>query len=245
MEKLKKPTKTFIHTGDGKKEFVEKMFDDISPQYDFLNRFLSFGIDIYWRKKFIKKLSVQNGHTILDVACGTGDIGLEILKKNTIQLINIDISRKMLDFAKIKAKKRNHKNIEFIKGDAEYIPLNDNSVDLLTISYGFRNIANYEKALSEFYRVLKPGGTLGILEFSIPKSKFFGILFNFYFHQILPFIGSIFSRTDAYKYLPESVDFFPSRKIIIKKIEQTGFSNSKYIDLTFGISTIFIGKKIG
>jgi len=245
MEKLKKSTQNFTHTGDGKKEFVEKMFDDISPQYDFLNRFLSFGIDIYWRRKFIKKLHVQHGQTILDVACGTGDIGLEILKKHTIQLINIDISRNMLDFAKEKAKKRNHKNIEFIKGDAEAIPLSDNSVDLLTISYGFRNIAHYEKALNEFYRVLKPGGTLGILEFSIPKSKFFGILFTFYFHHVLPFIGSVFSRTDAYKYLPESVDFFPSRKEIIKKIKQTGFENSKYIDITFGISTIFLGKKSG
>ena len=129
MEKIKKPIQNFTHTGDGKKEFVEKMFDDISPQYDFLNRFLSFGIDIYWRKKFIKKMPIENEQTILDVACGTGDIGLEILKKHPIQLINIDISSKMLDFAKEKAKKKNYTTIDFIKGDAEDIPLNDNSVD--------------------------------------------------------------------------------------------------------------------
>ena len=107
MEKLKKPIQNFTHTGDGKKEFVEKMFDDISPTYDFLNRFLSFGIDIYWRKKFIKTLDITNGETILDVACGTGDIGLEILKQHRIQLINIDISKNMLDCAKAKAKKKN------------------------------------------------------------------------------------------------------------------------------------------
>ena len=243
METRKKPLRSFKHSGEGKKEYVQKMFDDISPRYDFLNHFLSIGIDIYWRNKFIRNLNIQNGQTVLDVACGTGDIGFNILKQYKIELINIDISKKMLDIAKNKAQDKKLKNIKFFQGDAEMLPLENDSVDCLTISYGFRNIAHYDKALEEFYRVLKPGGILGILEFSIPKSKIFGPLFMFYFHHILPRIGSLLSRSDAYRYLPESVDFFPSREDICRKIISSGFHSSTFIDLTFGVSTIFLGKK--
>ena len=234
---------TFKHTGDEKKEFVEQMFDDISKKYDFLNHFLSLGIDIYWRKQFIKKLNLKNNDTILDVACGTGDVGFHILKKYNINLINLDISQKMLLIAQKKAVKKKFTNIQFIHGDAEKIPLEDNSIDSLTISYGFRNTSHHSIALSEFYRVLKPGGNLGILEFSIPNSKIMGKLFTFYFHEILPKIASIFSQKKAYKYLPESVEFFPSRKQICDKMIKAGFSNVNFTDLTFGISTIFLGNK--
>ena len=149
----------------------------------------------------------------------------------------------MLDIAEKKAAKKNLRGIQFIQGDAEMLPLENNSVDCLTIAYGFRNIAHYKKALEEFYRVIKPGGPLGILEFSIPRSKIFASLFTFYFHHILPRIGSLFSRSDAYRYLPESVDFFPSRNDICMKIADANFKNSRYIDLTFGVSTIFLGYK--
>ena len=237
------PKPQFDHSGDEKKYFVEKMFDDISRKYDFLNHFLSFGIDIYWRKKFINKLNIKNGSTVLDVACGTGDVGFHILKNNKINLINIDISNNMLSIAKKKAFKKKLKNIQFIHGDAEKLPIDDDSIDFLTISYGFRNTSHHEIALSEFHRVLKPGGTLGILEFSIPKSKIIGNLFTFYFHNILPKIASLFSQKKAYKYLPESVDFFPSREKICNSINKAGFNDTNFIDLTFGISTIFLGKK--
>ena len=243
MQTSNKPLPRFEHEGEGKKEFVQKMFDDISPRYDFLNHFLSIGIDIYWRNKFIRNLNIQNGQTVLDVACGTGDIGFNILKQYKIELINIDISKKMLDIAKNKAQDKKLKNIKFFHGDAEMLPIENNSVDCLTIAYGFRNIAHYDKAMAEFYRVLKPGGTLGILEFSIPKSKIFGSVFIFYFHHILPRIGSLFSRSDAYRYLPESVDFFPSRSDICRKINHAGFLGPTFIDLTFGVSTIFLGQK--
>ena len=243
METRKKPLPSFKHTGGGKKEFVQKMFDDISPRYDFLNHFLSLGTDIYWRKKFIHTLNIQDRQTILDVACGTGDIGFEILNEHKIELLNLDISKNMLDIAEKKALKKGLENIQFIQGDAERLPFENNSVDCLTIAYGFRNIAHYKKALEEFYRVLKPGGTLGILEFSIPNSKIFASLFTFYFHHILPRIGSLFSRSDAYRYLPESVDFFPSRDDICGKIINSGFKSATFIDLTFGVSTIFLGHK--
>ena len=219
------------------------MFDDISSHYDFLNHFLSLGIDIYWRKKFIQKLDIQDDYTILDVACGTGDVGIEIIKKHSVSVTGIDLSPKMVELAQGKARKKKLDNITFIEGDAENLPLNDNSVDCLTISYGFRNISNYEQALEEFYRVLKPGGRLGILEFSKPKSKFIGFFFKLYFHHILPRIGSLCSRYDAYRYLPESVDFFPSRHDISRKIIYSGFQRAEIHDLTFGISTIFLGCK--
>ena len=243
METRKRPLPHFKHSGEGKKEFVQKMFDDISPRYDFLNHFLSLGMDIYWRKMFIKNLNIQHGQTVLDVACGTGDIGFNILKQNKIELINIDLSKNMLDIAEKKAQTKKLENIQFIQGDAEMLPLENDSVDCLTIAYGLRNIAHYEKALEQFYRVLKPGGMLGILEFSIPNSIIIGSLFTFYFHHILPRLGSLFSRSDAYRYLPESVDFFPSRDDICRKISSAGFTSSRFIDLTFGVSTIYLGKK--
>jgi len=234
----------FSHSGKEKKDFVKKMFDDISSSYDFLNHFLSLGIDIYWRKKFIRQLNIDKNSIILDVACGTGDISFEIEKKFSANVTGIDISPKMIEIARKKAEKKNINKIDFIIGDAEDLPIKTNSIDNITISYGFRNISNYEKALAEFYRVLKPEGKLGILEFSTPNSKIIGFLFKIYFHHILPKIGGLFSRSDAYRYLPESVDFFPTRSDICNKIKKAGFHNTSYKDLSFGISSIFIGNKI-
>ena len=219
------------------------MFDDISPHYDFLNHFLSLGIDIYWRKKFTRKLDIQDDFNILDVACGTGDVGFEIIKKYSVSVTGIDLSPKMVELAQGKDRRKKLDYITFIEGDAENLFLDDNSGDCLTISYGFRNISNYKTALTEFYRVLKPGGKLGILEFSEPKSKVVGFIFRIYFHHILPRIASLFSRSDAYRYLPESVDFFPTRHDICRKIIYSGFQRAEIHDLTFGISTIFLGFK--
>ena len=134
-------------------------------------------------------------------------------------------------------------DITFIQGDAENLPLDSNSVDYLTISYGLRNISNCDVVLQEFYRVLKPGGKLGILEFSKPKPKLIRAIFGLYFHHILPRIGSCFSRSNAYSYLPESVDFFPTRHDICRKIIYSGFKRAEIHDLTFGISTVFLGFK--
>ena len=216
----------FSHQGDNKKKFVKQIFDDISYKYDFLNRLLSLGIDIYWRKYFIKKLNIKNGNSILDVACGTGDICFEIRKSYDVNIIGIDLSPNMIKIANKKNLKKKYNEIDFINGDAESLPFESNSIDIVTISYGFRNLANYDLALKEFYRVLKPGGTLGILEFSNSKYKFINKIFRIYFHYILPFIGGIFSRSDAYRYLPESVDFFPTRHKICKKIIYSGFKSA-------------------
>tara|TARA_B100001964_G_C14038805_1_gene511690 strand:+ start:74 stop:793 length:720 start_codon:yes stop_codon:yes gene_type:complete len=233
----------FIHEGEDKKQFVRKMFDDISPRYDFLNHFLSLGTDIYWRRQFIRKLNITDNTKVLDVACGTGDICFAILKHHDVSVTGLDISENMVKLANKKVKKQNQDRVAFIHGDGENLPLDSNSVDYLTISYGFRNIANYDAALNEFYRVLKPGGKLGILEFSKPKSKIVGSVFGLYFHHILPFIGSLFSQSVAYRYLPESVDFFPTRHDICSKIIYSGFHRAEIHDLTFGISTVFLGFK--
>ena len=233
----------FIHRGREKKEFVQEMFDDISGKYDFLNHFLSMGIDIYWRKKFISKMPINDNSIILDIATGTGDVSFEIRKKCTAQIIGLDYSLKMLQYGRRKSENSKSEGITFIQGDGEFLPIKDSSVDMITIAYGFRNLSNFNTAISEFYRVLKPSGTLGILEFSQPKSKIFSAIFKFYFHKILPVIGSWISGSDAYKYLPESVTEFASRDELIKLMNSSGFNNCKMMDMTFGTTSIFTGVK--
>jgi len=235
--------KQYYKNNNEKKLFIKEMFDEISPRYNLLNRALSFGIDVYWRNRFIKKLNIDDNNKILDVATGTGDIVKHIISKNNVTIVGIDISDQMIKIArnKIKSKKS---SLEWEVGDAENLPYLDNSFDIITISFGFRNFTNYDKALSEFNRVLKDGGKLGILEFSRPNNLFISKVFNFYFHFILPKVASIFSKNYAYKYLPESVENFISRNQICSKIESAGFKSVSCQDLSFGISTIFIGNKL-
>ena len=235
----------FIHTGKDKKEFVEKMFDDISNNYDLLNRILSFGIDKYWRKKLIQSMSILDNQYILDVATGTGDVIFEINKKYNVISIGLDISKKMLKIANVKLNKIKKENtrIEFIHGDAENLPMGDNCYDHICISFGFRNLGDYDMALKEFYRVLKPGGKLSILEFSKSKSNFFNYIFQFYFNKILPRIASLISRADAYRYLPESVRYFPNQSKINEFLTNNNFTDTISIPLTLGITTIYEGIK--
>ena len=235
----------FIHTGKDKKKFVQKMFDDISNNYDFLNRLLSLGIDIYWRKKLIQAMDIKNGQHIIDIATGTGDVAFTIDKKYDVSIIGLDISKNMLKIAKVKLEKKRTENtkIEFIHGDAEDLPMGDNSYDHICISFGFRNLGNYDKALKEFYRVLKPGGRLCILEFSQSKSKIFNFIFSFYFNKVLPRVAAFISRADAYRYLPESVKYFPSQSKINDFLDNNNFTNVTLQTLTFGVATIYRGIK--
>jgi demethylmenaquinone methyltransferase / 2-methoxy-6-polyprenyl-1,4-benzoquinol methylase len=233
----------FIHQGDEKKKYVQKMFDDISHKYDFLNHLLSFGVDKYWRRILVQKLNLSKGDFVLDVATGTGDVGFAILKKHNVNVIGLDYAYEMTVIGREKAKKRNINQFTFVQGDGENLPFIDNAFQAITISFGFRNIGHYNEALKEFYRVLKPGGQLEILEFSQPKSKLFSVLYKFYFSKILPKIAGLFARNDAYRYLPESVDNFPTRDKLIQKMTVVGFNNCSVKDLTFGISSIFSGVK--
>ena len=232
----------FIHSGNKKKKYVKQMFEDVSHKYDFLNHVLSFGLDFYWRKKLVNYTDAKSGDKILDVASGTGDVVFEFLKKHDVEIIGLDYAFNMVDIAKNKAKKFGLSNkTHFMQGDGESLPFPDDSFDKLTISFGLRNIGHYDDALKEFCRVLKPGGQLLVLEFSEPKSKLFNKLYQFYFKNILPRLGALLSRADAYRYLPESVEYFPPRDEICHLMIDCGFQKAEVYDLTFGVCSIFIG----
>jgi len=229
----------------GKKQQVAEMFNKISKRYDFLNHFLSLGIDIYWRKKAISLLRRDNPKLILDIATGTGDFAIEALKLNPEQVIGIDISEGMLQVGREKMRKNGHdKVIELKLGDSEKLHFDDNKFDSVIVAFGVRNFEELQVGLENMYRVLRPGGKTVILEFSRPHMFPFKQIYDFYFKLILPKIGRIISGDiSAYKYLPESVLEFPHGDKFLKILENVGFKNNKCIPLTFGISSIYIGQK--
>ena len=222
------------------------MFNNISKTYDFLNHFLSLGIDIIWRKKAIGELKKDSPKHILDVATGTGDFAFEALQAlNPDKITGVDISQGMLDVAKEKIAKRGLQNKFEVKlGDSERLLFDDNTFDAVTVAYGVRNFENLEKGISDMLRVLKPGGKVVILEFSKPRVFPVKQLYNFYFHYITPTIGKIFSKDNsAYKYLPESVEAFPDGKKFTDLMEKVGYRETKNRPLAFGICSIYTGIK--
>ena len=229
----------------GKKEQVAKMFDNISHRYDFLNHFLSLGIDKIWRRKAISMLKASQPKVILDVATGTGDFAIQALSLKPEKIFGIDISEGMLDMGRKKLKERNLSGkIELLKGDSENIPFGENKFDAVTVAFGVRNFENLEKGLREIYRVLKPGGKLIVLEFSRPKAFPMKQAYNFYFKAILPKVGRMISSDkSAYTYLPESVEAFPDGEDFLRILENVGFKQSQCKALTFGISSIYSGAK--
>lgn len=229
-----------------KKEQVADMFNNISKTYDFLNHFLSLGIDIIWRKKAINELKKDQPKNILDVATGTGDFAFEalsILKPEKIT--GVDISAGMLEIAKQKIAKRNLGHLFEVKlGDSEKLPFTDDTFDAVTVAYGVRNFENLEAGLADIFRVLKPGGKAVVLEFSKPKAFPIKQLYNFYFNYITPGIGKLFSKDSrAYSYLPESVAAFPDGKNFINLMDKVGYKNTKARPLAFGICSIYTGVK--
>ena len=229
----------------GKKEQVAKMFDNISHRYDFLNHFLSLGIDKVWRRKAISMLKPLHPKLILDVATGTGDFAIQALSLNPDRIFGIDISEGMLEMGRNKLKDRNlSSKIELLQGDSENIPFEENKFDAVTVAFGVRNFENLEKGLREIFRVLKPGGKLIVLEFSRPKAFPMKQGYNFYFKTILPKIGRMVSSDkSAYTYLPESVEAFPDGADFLRILENVGFKKSQCKVLTFGISSIYSGVK--
>jgi demethylmenaquinone methyltransferase/2-methoxy-6-polyprenyl-1,4-benzoquinol methylase len=230
----------------GKKEQVAEMFDNIAPKYDFLNQLLSLGVHKGWRKKSVKKLISLQPKILLDVATGTGDFAIEANKRlNPDKIIGVDISEGMMKFGriKLKEKKLDHK-IELQNGDSENLPFADNTFDAITVGFGVRNFENLEKGMAGMFRVLKPGGKLVVLEFSRPRKFPIKQLYNFYFNRVTPFIGKLFSKDNrAYKYLPESVNAFPDGEKFIEIMKKTGFSAPEWQPLTFGIASIYTGRK--
>ncbi|WP_407425607.1 bifunctional demethylmenaquinone methyltransferase/2-methoxy-6-polyprenyl-1,4-benzoquinol methylase UbiE [Arcticibacter sp.] len=229
-----------------KKEQVADMFNNISKTYDFLNHFMSLGIDILWRKKAIGELKKIKPQLMLDVATGTGDFAFEAIQiLNPAKVIGVDISQGMLDVADQKIKKRGLSDrFEVRLGDSEKLLFEDNTFDAVTVAFGVRNYENLEQGLSDMLRVLKPGGKIVILEFSKPQKFPIKQLYNFYFNSVTPAIGKMFSKNnDAYKYLPESVAAFPDGKNFLTLMHQVGFKDTKFQPLTFGISSIYTGVK--
>jgi demethylmenaquinone methyltransferase/2-methoxy-6-polyprenyl-1,4-benzoquinol methylase len=230
----------------GKKEQVAEMFNSISGNYDFLNHFMSLGIDILWRKKAISLLKSSQPQVILDVATGTGDFAIEAIRQLRPQkVIGVDISQGMLDVAKEKITKKGLQDqFEVRLGDSEGLPFEDQSFDAVTVAFGVRNFENLAQGLRDMCRVLKPGGTAVILEFSKPRHFPVKQLYHFYFHKITPFIGQFFSKDrKAYEYLPESVAHFPDGQNFTRILEEVGFSKTKARPQLFGICTIYTAVK--
>jgi demethylmenaquinone methyltransferase / 2-methoxy-6-polyprenyl-1,4-benzoquinol methylase len=231
---------------ENKKEAVESMFDSIAWRYDFLNHFLSFGIDRLWRRRAIKLISesYKNPH-ILDVATGTADLAIAAMKINPYKVTGIDISGKMLEIGKSKIQKKGFSaKIELITGDSENIPFGDGYFDVAMVAFGVRNFSDPLKGLSEMKRVIRFGGMILVLEFSKPSGFPFRPVYNFYFNNVLPFVGKLFSKNKtAYSYLPESVMKFPDNEEFLNLLTQAGFSESRQLKLTGGVASIYTGIK--
>ena len=228
-----------------KKKQIAAMFNSISRKYDFLNHFLSFGIDILWRKRAIQTLEKNQPKLILDIATGTADFAIEALSLKPRKIIGVDISEGMLSVGRKKLITRNLTDkIELIIGDSEALPFKDNLFDAVIVSFGVRNFENLEKGLADMLRVLRPGGKIVILEFSKPKSFPFKQIYQFYFRWILPKIGKIISKDHAaYTYLPNSVKAFPDGDNFLHILNKIGFRKSQCTPLTLGISSIYSGSK--
>tara|TARA_R110000787_G_scaffold91628_9_gene193041 strand:- start:374 stop:1102 length:729 start_codon:yes stop_codon:yes gene_type:complete len=242
MSKIIKPYKD---SDLGKKEQVATMFNNISKNYDDLNRVISFGIDVSWRKKVVKIVSKNNPQQILDIATGTGDLVLMMSTLNPVKIVGLDISEGMLEVGIEKIAKANLSDkIDMVVGDSENMPFEDNTFDAITVSFGVRNFANLDKGLTEIRRVLKPAGTFVILETSNPTKFPFKQGYKFYTSFILPIIGKIFSKDKvAYSYLSESANYFPFGETFDNILKKNGFINTEYKPVTFGVATIYTATK--
>jgi demethylmenaquinone methyltransferase/2-methoxy-6-polyprenyl-1,4-benzoquinol methylase len=229
----------------GKKEQVAKMFDAISGNYDSLNRVISFGIDLKWRRKVLNIVAQSRPETVLDIATGTGDLAILMTQTSAKKIIGLDISAGMLEVGIKKiADKKLSNTIEMVLGDSENMPFDDNYFDAITVAFGVRNFETLEKGLAEILRVLKPNGVFVILETSVPDKTPYKQGYNFYSKNILPIIGKLFSKDDvAYGYLSESAAAFPYGEALNNILRKTGFINVIALPQTFGVATIYSASK--
>lgn len=228
-----------------KKEQIAQMFDTISGNYDQLNRVISFGIDVKWRKKVLQIVAKSKPGIILDIATGTGDLAILLAKTEAKKIIGLDISVGMLEVGKKKILHKNLSNtIEMVLADSENIPFEDNYFDAITVAFGIRNFENLEKGLVEILRVLKPKGVFVILETSVPDKTPYKQGYTFYSKNILPMIGKIFSKDNvAYGYLSESAAAFPYGEALNNILKKTGFIDVISMPQTFGVATIYSASK--
>jgi demethylmenaquinone methyltransferase/2-methoxy-6-polyprenyl-1,4-benzoquinol methylase len=224
-----------------KKNKVKNIFDDISGKYDLLNHLLSFGIDKRWRKKALRLTGLNKNSFLLDVACGTGDVAIEAKKLGVEKIIGADFSHNMLSLFNKKSKWIIGNNVQMV---AEQMPFRDNTFTNITVAFGVRNFYNIQEGFNSFYRVLKPGGKATIIEFRMPKNKFFAYLYRIYFKKILPIVGGLISgNKSAYTYLPESVEEFDMKVDLVKLLQNSGFRKIDIYHFTFGIVQTLIAEK--
>jgi demethylmenaquinone methyltransferase/2-methoxy-6-polyprenyl-1,4-benzoquinol methylase len=237
--------KPYRDSPSGKKEQIAAMFDHIAPKYDFLNHTLSFGIDKMWRRKAVRLLSDSSPETILDVATGTGDFAIAALKSGAKKITGIDISREMVTLGQEKIRKLGlQEKITLMTGDSESIQFPDLTFDAATVGFGVRNFENLARGLDELFRVLRHGGTLCVLEFSMPRQPLIRFGYQLYAKNLMPWFGKLVSGDkSAYTYLPESVKEFPDGEKFITFMKKSGFIDVREYRRTFGIATIYIGKK--
>ncbi|WP_075341098.1 bifunctional demethylmenaquinone methyltransferase/2-methoxy-6-polyprenyl-1,4-benzoquinol methylase UbiE [Tenacibaculum agarivorans] len=242
---MDKQVKPYKDSELGKKEQIAQMFDNISGNYDGLNRVISLGIDVSWRKKVVKLIGETQPKSILDIATGTGDLAMMMAKLNPEKIVGLDISPGMLEVGKQKIKKASlDKKIEMIVGDSENIPFDDNTFDAITVSFGVRNFENLDKGLQEILRVLKPNGKFVILETSNPTKFPFKQLYKLYTNTILPTVGKLFSKDkSAYSYLSESANTFPHGEAFNNILIKNGFKNVESLPVTFGVASIYTSIK--
>lgn len=229
-----------------KAKAVKEMFSGIAHRYDFLNHFLSFGVDILWRKKTVALFDDLAGQKILDIACGTGDMAIELANaSDSVIVTGVDFSPQMVAIGQKKIKeKKLEGQVSLGVGDALNIEHKDKSFDGVTCAFGVRNFADFDRGISEMSRVLKPGGKMAILEFTTPENRFFAWFYHLYFTRILPIIGGVISgKRSAYTYLPDSVYRFFNRAEIIEKLEAVGLDDVKFYPFTFGVCGVYTGVK--
>jgi demethylmenaquinone methyltransferase/2-methoxy-6-polyprenyl-1,4-benzoquinol methylase len=229
-----------------KRALVESMFDSIAWKYDFLNHLLSFGIDNLWRRRAVRIISRSfKNPRILDVATGTGDLAIAAMKLDPVSICGIDISAGMLEIGRKKIEKKGYSGRILLQhADSENIPFGDDLFDVAMVAFGVRNFADPLTGLTEMRRVIRKKGLILVLEFSKPSSFLFRHVFNFYFMNILPFFGRLFSKNkSAYTYLPESVSKFPDNEEFLKLLREAGFSDTGQVKLTGGIASIYTGIK--
>ncbi|AWH84976.1 bifunctional demethylmenaquinone methyltransferase/2-methoxy-6-polyprenyl-1,4-benzoquinol methylase UbiE [Flavobacterium album] len=232
-------------SGLGKKEQVAQMFDTISGKYDGLNRVISFGIDVKWRKKVLKMVAAKNPERVLDIATGTGDLAILMAQTNAKEIIGADISEGMMEVGRKKVTEKTlDSRVKLVYGDSENLPFADNYFDAITVAFGVRNFETLEKGLAEILRVLKPNGIFVILETSVPEKFPFKQGYTFYSKYMLPMIGRLFSKDrSAYAYLSESASVFPHGEALNNILRKIGFIEVKNMPQTFGVATIYSASK--
>lgn len=227
-------------------DFVKDMFDRIAPKYDFLNRLLSLRRDIFWRTEMVRAAALEKGDRVLDVACGTCDVALEISAhlSDQTRVFGLDFSLGMLRLGQKKLTRKDKKNISLLNADALDLPFRPQGFDAVFIAFGIRNIMDRQRAVHEFFNTLKPGGRLAVLELTTPEKGLLRSLYLLYFQKILPVIGSFFSKdAAAYTYLPDSVLKFPSPRDFSKIMKGAGFRQIRFKQMSFGIVTLFVGRR--